>query len=165
MNQQQIGAFIAARRKAFGLTQEQLGERLGVTNKTVSRWETGRYMPDLDKLQELASLLGVSVDDLLAAEALQQEEPSKPAVFSLEEKIRYYRRKWRLEHRGLVAFCGLAWAAGLIAAFLSGYLLLTVAVIQAGLGLYAWLRNRMMSYVERRAFDDPRESINHGKAR
>lgn len=42
-----IGKFIALNRKNKGLTQEQLAERLGVTNKTISRWETGKYMPDL----------------------------------------------------------------------------------------------------------------------
>ena len=48
------------------MTQEQLGECLGVTNKTVSRWETGKYMPDIDKLQELSAILGISINELLA---------------------------------------------------------------------------------------------------
>ena len=48
MNQIKIGKFIAALRKEKGMTQEQLGEKLGVTNKTVSRWENGNYMPDVE---------------------------------------------------------------------------------------------------------------------
>ena len=52
MDQRKIGEFIAAMRKEQGLTQEELGYRLGVTNKTISRWETGKYMPDIDKLQD-----------------------------------------------------------------------------------------------------------------
>ena len=47
MNQIKIGKFIAALRKEKGMTQEQLGEKLGVTNKTISRWENGNYMPML----------------------------------------------------------------------------------------------------------------------
>ena len=47
MDIKKIGKFIAVNRKAKGLTQEQLGEMLGVSNKTVSRWENGNYMPDL----------------------------------------------------------------------------------------------------------------------
>ena len=47
MDQIKIGKFIAALRKDKGMTQEQLGEKLGVTNKTVSRWENGNYMPDV----------------------------------------------------------------------------------------------------------------------
>lgn len=49
MDSKKIGAFIAFNRKKKGMTQEQLGERLGVTNKTISRWENGNYMPDLSE--------------------------------------------------------------------------------------------------------------------
>ena len=74
MDQVKIGKFIAAMRKARGLTQEVLGEKLGVTNKTVSRWETGAYMPDVGKLQDLAALLGVSVNELLSGERIESKE-------------------------------------------------------------------------------------------
>ena len=50
MDQIKVGKFIAALRKEQGLTQEALGQRLGVTNKTVSRWENGNYMPDIELL-------------------------------------------------------------------------------------------------------------------
>ena len=50
MDQVKVGKFIAALRKEQGLTQEALGQRLGVTNKTVSRWENGNYMPDIELL-------------------------------------------------------------------------------------------------------------------
>lgn len=65
MDQVKIGKFIAALRKARGLTQEALGEQLGVTNKTVSRWETGAYMPDVGKLQDLAAILGLILYGIL----------------------------------------------------------------------------------------------------
>ena len=59
MDQRKIGEFIAAMRKEQGLTQEERGYRLGVTNKTISRWETGKAMPDIDKLQDLSSMLKI----------------------------------------------------------------------------------------------------------
>lgn len=65
MNQKKIGEFIATCRKAKKWTQAQLAEQLGVTNKTVSRWENGNYMPDLSLLEPLSRLLGVTVTDLL----------------------------------------------------------------------------------------------------
>ena len=52
MNLVQIGKFISGLRKEQGLTQEQLGEKIGVTNKTISRWETGTYLPPADALQK-----------------------------------------------------------------------------------------------------------------
>ena len=70
MDQNKIGRFICDMRKQRGMTQEQLGETLGVTNKTVSRWETGKYMPDIDKLQELSAVLGISINELLAGEKI-----------------------------------------------------------------------------------------------
>lgn len=54
MNTKKIGAFIAMNRKKKGYTQEQLAEKLGVTNKTISRWENGHYMPDLSLLEPLS---------------------------------------------------------------------------------------------------------------
>lgn len=74
MNQKQIGLFIAQLRREKNLTQEQLGERVGVTNKTVSRWENGNYMPDLATLQILCAELDVSVNELLSGRRLEEEE-------------------------------------------------------------------------------------------
>lgn len=60
MDQIKIGKIIAALRKEKGLTQEQLGEKLGVTNKTISRWENGNYTPDVEMLALLSKEFGVS---------------------------------------------------------------------------------------------------------
>ncbi len=59
------GSFIAHRRKELGMTQRQLAEILGVTNKAVSKWETGQGLPDVGSLPELARVLGVTVDEIL----------------------------------------------------------------------------------------------------
>ena len=70
MNQQKIGIFIAEIRKEIGLTQSELAERIGVTNKTVSRWETGKYMPDLATISTLCEELHISVNEFISGEHL-----------------------------------------------------------------------------------------------
>lgn len=74
MEQEKIGRLIAAKRKEKGLTQEQLAEKLGVTNKAVSKWETGKGMPDLAIIQELSKVLGITVSTLLNGEENREEE-------------------------------------------------------------------------------------------
>ncbi|MDD4377293.1 MAG: helix-turn-helix transcriptional regulator [Eubacteriales bacterium] len=73
MDQKKIGCFIAELRKEKKLTQTELGELLGVTNKTVSRWETGNYMPDLAIIQRLCEELGIGVNELLSGQRLDVE--------------------------------------------------------------------------------------------
>ena len=73
MNQEKIGNFIAAMRKEKGLTQAQLAERLGVINKTVSRWETGKNMPDYAVLEDLTRELGITVNELIRGEKIMKE--------------------------------------------------------------------------------------------
>ena len=66
MDLQLIGKFIAELRKEQELTQEQLGEKLGVTNKTVSRWETGAYLPPAEALLAMSDLFSVSINEILS---------------------------------------------------------------------------------------------------
>lgn len=63
-----IGKFIAKKRKKQNLTQEQLAERLGISNKTVSKWETGKCMPDYAVVKSLCEELKVSVSELMDGE-------------------------------------------------------------------------------------------------
>ena len=70
MNQYVTGSAIKALREDRGLTQDRLADRLGVSGKAVSRWETGRGYPDITLLEPLAEALGVSVIELLAGEAV-----------------------------------------------------------------------------------------------
>lgn len=74
MDAKATGALIAERRRALGLSQAALAERLHVTDKAVSRWETGRGMPALDSLEPLAEALGLSVSELLSGRELTAEE-------------------------------------------------------------------------------------------
>ncbi len=68
MDQVRIGAFIKELRKEKGLTQEQLAERLNVSGRTVSRWETGANMPDISLLVELAEFFDVSIPEIIDGE-------------------------------------------------------------------------------------------------
>ncbi len=74
MNQIRTGAFISERRKAKGWTQSQLAEKLGITDKAVSKWETGRSMPDLSLFMPLCTLLDITLSELFAGECIAEEE-------------------------------------------------------------------------------------------
>ena len=66
MEQQNIGKFICAKRKEKNLTQEQLAEKLGVSNKTISKWENGKCMPDYAVVELLCEVLEITIAELLA---------------------------------------------------------------------------------------------------
>ena len=73
MNQIKIGRFIAERRKKANLTQMQLAEKLGITDKAISKWERGIAMPDTSIMLELCNILGISVNELLSGEEIDME--------------------------------------------------------------------------------------------
>ncbi len=83
MDQMKIGRFIAERRKVVGLTQMQLAENLGITDRAVSKWETGKAMPDSSIMLELCAVLGISVNDLLCGEVVSMENYNK----ELEQRL------------------------------------------------------------------------------
>ena len=73
MNQEKIGKFIAELRKEKNMTQEQLAERLGVSNKSISRWENGVTMPDYSLLNEICGLLDININELMSGEKIEKE--------------------------------------------------------------------------------------------
>ena len=77
MDQIKIGYFIAERRKAAGLTQSALAEKLGVTNRAVSKWENGRSLPDASIMLALCDILKISVTELLKGEFMESENKNK----------------------------------------------------------------------------------------
>ena len=162
MDQVKIGKLIATLRKEKKMTQEQLGEKLGVTNKTVSRWENGNYMPDVEKLSLLSKEFGVSITELISGERLAAEDFKTAAdknlitalnnsTFALKEKMRYFKKKWLREHIA-TAWIGLMLLIaqklrGSDAATLLGAIGVMVAVL-----FYVILYNRMMAYVEKHVY-------------
>lgn len=85
MDQEKIGKFIAERRKLQTLTQMQLAERLGVSDRAVSKWERGKCMPDVSIMQELCRELGISVNDLLCGEVVSVENYNEKMEKNLME--------------------------------------------------------------------------------
>lgn len=87
------------------MTQEKLGEKLGVTNKTIYRWESGNYIADVEMLSRLSIEFGVSISELISDERLLAGDFKKAAdnnlvtalnnsAFTLREKIEIFKQKW-----------------------------------------------------------------------
>ena len=74
MNQIKIGKFIAKIRKDKNLTQKQLAEKLGITDRAISKWENGKSMPDLSLLKPICDILDISVNELLSGEYIEKKE-------------------------------------------------------------------------------------------
>ncbi|MBQ8907352.1 MAG: helix-turn-helix transcriptional regulator [Clostridia bacterium] len=87
MDQIKIGKFIAERRKGVGLTQMQLAEELNITDRAVSKWETGRALPDSSIMLELCEILHITVNDLLCGEVITMDNYSKELETNLIEMI------------------------------------------------------------------------------
>ena len=79
MDQVKIGKFISQMRKEKGLTQKQLGEELLISDKTVSKWETGKGMPEVSLMLPLCEKLGINVNELLTGERIPDEDYKKKA--------------------------------------------------------------------------------------
>ena len=87
MDKKEIGHKISTTRKRLGITQKELAEKLHVSDKTVSKWETGTHFPDITIMEELATTLEIDVVELLGLENASAEETiNKIAVASIEEK-------------------------------------------------------------------------------
>ena len=70
MNQEKIGKFIAENRKVKKITQLELAEQLGVTDRAVSNWENGKNMPDLSLFKPLCDILGITINELMSGEKI-----------------------------------------------------------------------------------------------
>lgn len=88
MDQGKIGSFIAERRKKAGLTQMQLADQLNITDRAVSKWETGKAMPDTSIMLELCGILGITVNDLLCGEVVTMENYNKEMEKNLLELVK-----------------------------------------------------------------------------
>lgn len=110
MDQVKIGSFLKELRKERNLTQESLAEKLNVSNRTISRWETGSNMPDIGMLVEIAEFYDVSIPEIINGERKSEnmkeelkETVLKVAEFSNEDKLKLTRRMNKLFIGGFVA--------------------------------------------------------------
>ncbi|RKI29582.1 XRE family transcriptional regulator [bacterium 1xD8-6] len=87
MEQEKIGEFIAAQRKEKGMTQKQLGDALKISDKTVSKWECGKGLPDISIIMPLCELLNISVNELLSGEHLTEDSYPEKAEENMMQLI------------------------------------------------------------------------------
>lgn len=83
-----IGKYIAGKRKSLGMTQKQLAEKLGMSDKSVSKWERGVCLPDVSVYKELCSILGISLNEFLAGEDIAQENMIQKSETNIIEVIK-----------------------------------------------------------------------------
>ncbi len=166
MDMVRIGAFLKELRVQNHMTQEQLGEKLGVTNKTISRWECGTYLPPVEMLKELSDLYGLTINEIVSGHRLNEEQfrqqaemniadALKTSAFTLKERVRYYKRKWLRDHIFRIVLCTVSWIVLIVSLKLQGvdaYLIGTISGLLAVI-FYVYLYNQMMRYVENRAYD------------
>ena len=128
MDAKTTGRFIAELRKQRGLTQKELAEQLMVTDKAVSRWETGKGLPDTSLLKPLAELLGVSVGELLSGRMIEEEQMKDQTDRIILDSLRYSGRMFARMVNLILILVGAAllvsplftagrnhyWAAGLV---------------------------------------------------
>ncbi len=166
MDMVKMGTFLQALRKEQGLTQEQLGEKLHISGKTISRWETGAYMPPVEMLLALSELYGVSMNELVCGERLTPEElPAKAeenlaavmkenATFHFHERKKFWQEKWLTDHR---------WSIAMLVGMFCGSTLLSIGIRRTdmtavialiSMGLAVFLRNRRDDYVEHHLYDE-----------
>lgn len=93
MDQIKIGKFISKCRKSQGFTQMQLAEKLGITDRAVSKWETGKAMPDASIMLELCDTLKITVNDLLSGEVIQMENYNEEMENKLVELVKEKEQK------------------------------------------------------------------------
>ena len=143
MDQKKIGAFISARRHALGLTQAQLGEQLGVTDKSVSKWERGVCLPDAALYLPLCETLGITPNELFAGEAIAPEESAQRAEETIVTMAKDGEEKRRRAQRILVVSL-------VIYSLLAGLLVFALSVLyDRGEGRTNYIRPYDMSAEER----------------
>lgn len=132
------GCFIAQLRKELGLTQKELAEKLEVTDKAISRWETGKGLPDTSLLKPLAEILGVSVGELLSGKRMDDSQIKSQADHIILESLSYEERqeKWkgilRYVFLGILVALGGMFFSMVVARFATS----KDAAVSLGIGMY-----------------------------
>lgn len=132
-----IGNFIAERRKAVNLTQMQLAEKLNITDRAVSKWETGRALPDSSIMLELCSILKITVNELLSGEVLNMDNYNKQLENNLiemaKQKEKADKMLLKLEFAVGISCVVVLLACSLIASFVQMQEWLKVVIVFVGL--------------------------------
>ena len=168
MNQEKIGKFIAELRKEKNMTQQELADKLEVTDRAISNWENGRRLPDYSLLENLCQILSVSINELFSGEKISNADYKKKAdenlinaledsSFSLQEKIDYFKKKWKKDNIFNLSF-GMGISLVIICI---GFLYNTEYIFLGstiGLSFMFFEYNRMMIYIENNAYKQKRKN-------
>ena len=134
MDAKKTGAFIARIRKEKNMTQAELASRLKVTDKAVSRWERGIGLPDINTLEPLSDVLGVTVLEIMKGERIQEESVDKEEAVSLLSDTLKMSEKEKKRDFIVTVCCSILGAAG-------------VGLVLLGTYLYRWKQNVAISLV------------------
>lgn len=165
MNQEKIGKLIAECRKAKKITQLELANMLGVTDKSVSKWENGVCLPDVSLYREICRILDITLNEFFAGERLPDAAFKEVAdnnlfsalensIFTLKDKINYFKSKWKKEHLSKIILSFISWIVLIVALNYQKvdlYLICTIAGLLACI-FYIALYNQMMRYIETHAY-------------
>lgn len=162
MDQEKIGKLIATCRKKKKLTQNELATLLNVTDKSVSKWERGKCLPDVSLYVELCNILGITLNEFFKGEKIQEENYKEVAdenllcalehsSFTLNDRIEFFKKKWQKEHLIGILLTIFVISGFIIYGFVQDnglqYLFMVIGFVS---GIVE--NNRMMAYVERNAF-------------
>ena len=162
MNQEKIGKLIAECRKEKKMTQVELADKLSVTDKSVSKWENGKCLPDVSLYKDLCNILGITLNEFFAGEKIKEEKFKEQAdinlfnalensSFTLKEKIKYYDNKWDKEHFFELTIAMIIIVGFIIYGFVKDNGIQFIFMI-VGFTYGIWETNRKKSYIERNVY-------------
>lgn len=173
MDNEKIGKLITFCRKKKGLTQKALAEKLGVSDKAVSKWECGTCLPDVSLYRDLCDILGISLNEFFSGELLSSEEFIKAAddnlmillkdsSFTLKERIEYFKEKWQKDHFWSLTILMVIIVFFIIYGFIKDnkiqYLFMILGFI---IGVIE--NNKMLAYIEKNAYGQKALSLSDFK--
>ncbi|MBE5828937.1 MAG: helix-turn-helix domain-containing protein [Butyrivibrio sp.] len=130
LDQKKTGSFICEMRKEKGVTQKQLADEIGVSDKAVSKWENGRGMPDTSLIPDLCRVLGININELLSGERLSEEAYSRKAEKNMVELIKDKEETKRDARRTLIGT--------IVGIVLLGAFLYLITLISGGTAQILW---------------------------
>lgn len=134
MDQEKIGKFIATCRKEQGLTQAVLAEKLNITDRAVSKWETGRSLPDAAIMPELCDILNININDLFSGERIGMDQYQEMA----EQHLLEMRKAEELTNRKLLSL-------EVVIGYTSSITFLVMVFVASFVEMPAWVRVLMIA--------------------
>lgn len=129
MNQEKIGKFIALVRKDKKLTQKNLADKLGITDRAISKWENGKSMPDLSLLKPLCNALDITINELLSGEYINEDKKKNKFEDNIVDAINYDKKRMNIYE---LIFHGFIIILGILV------FIMTMSIPQGSVNFYLW---------------------------